>query len=334
VVEQDFPVYRTAIGTVQAYNTVTMRARVDGELQRVAFKEGQDVKAGDLLAVIDPRPFETALAQAEAAKTKDEAQLANAQRDLQRVVELRDFASKQSVDTQRTLVTQLQATIQADQAAVDNAKVQLSYTTITAPLSGRAGARLVDQGNMVRATEGTGLLVITQLQPIFITFTVPQDWLDEIVAAEARGSVKVDALKRDDVTKIATGVLSLIDNQIDTATGTIRLKATFANEDQRLWPGQFVNLRVQTNFRPKALVVPAQAVQRGAQSPYAYIVKPDQTVEARPVKLGPSEAGLTVIESGLRLGETVVIDGQFKLRPGARVDVVGPTDKAKTASNP
>lgn len=334
VEQQDFSVYRTAIGTVQAFNTVTVRARVDGQLDRVAFKEGQDVKAGDTLAVIDPRLFQTSLEQAVAMKAKDEAQLANSQRDLQRNIDLRDFASKQTVDTQRAQVAQLQATLQADQAAIDNAKVQLSYATITAPITGRTGARLVDAGNMVRSSEGVGLVVINQIQPIFTTFTLPAESLDEIADAQARGRVTVEVFKRDGLTRIATGVLSLIDNQIDAATGTIHLKAVFPNEDRKLWPGQFVNVHVLTDLRPKAVTVPAQVVQRGPQGTFAFVVKPDQTVETRAIRLGPTEAGTTVVETGLSPGETVVVDGQYKLRPGSKVEANPPGPAtAATASN-
>lgn len=331
--QEDFAVYQSAIGTVQGYNTVTVRARVDGQLEKVAFTEGQDVNAGDTLAVIDPRPFQTALEQAEAMKAKDEAQLANVQRDLQRYVDLKDFASKQSVDTQKALVAQLQAQIMGDQAAIDNAKVQLSYTTITAPISGRTGARLVDQGNMIRSSEGAGLLMIAQMKPIFVTFTLPQDFLDDVVQAQRRGAVVVEAFKRDDVTKIGTGALSLIDNQIDAATGTIRFKATFDNGDLRLWPGQFVNAHIVTEMRLNATTVPAQVVQRGPQGYYAYVVGADRTIEQRPVKIGPSRNGVTVIEAGLSPGETVVVDGQYKIRPGVKVDIGSSLNRPKTASN-
>ena len=330
---QDFAVFQSTIGTVQAYNSVLVRARVDGQLDKVAFTEGQEIKANDVLAIIDQRPFQAALEQAEAIKAKDEAQMANAQRDLQRYVDLRDFASKQSLDTQRTLVAQLTATLQGDRAAIDNAKTQLDYTTIRAPLSGRAGARLIDQGNMVRSSEGTGLLSINQIKPIIVMFTLPQDVLDDVVAAEKRGPVRVDAYKRDDKTAIDTGTLTLIDNQIDPATGTIRFKAAFANEATRLWPGQFVNVHVMTEVRPKAVVVAAPVVQRGPTGQFAFVVKPDNTVEQRPIVIGPSRNGITVVESGLQPNEVVVVDGQYKLRPNVKVDVGTSLDRSKTASN-
>ena len=333
VATRDFAVFQTTIGTVQAYNSVLVRARVDGQLDKVDFTEGQDVNAGDVLAVIDQRPFAAALEQAEAIKAKDVAQLANAQRDLQRYVDLRDFASKQSLDTQRALVAQLTATLQGDQAAIDNAKVQLGYTTIRAPISGRAGARLVDEGNMVRSSEGTGLLSINQVKPIFVIFTLPQDALDDVLAARRRGAVRVDAYKRDDKTAIDSGTMTLIDNQIDPATGTIRFKAAFANDATRLWPGQFVNVHVMTEMRKDVVVVPTQVVQRGPAGMFAYVIRSDRTIEQRPVTVGPDRNGLTIIETGLKPDETVVVDGQYKLRPNVKVDVGTSLDRAKTASN-
>ena len=330
---QDFAVFQTTIGTVQAYNSVLVRARVDGQLEKVAFTEGQDVKANDVLAVIDQRPFAAVLEQAEAVRAKDEAQMANAQRDLQRYVDLRDFASKQSLDTQRALVAQLTATLQGDQASIDNAKVQLGYTTIHAPISGRTGARLIDQGNMVRSSEGTGLLSINQVKPIFVIFTLPQDALDDVLPAQKRGAVRVDAYKRDDKTAIDTGTLTLIDNQIDPATGTIRFKATFANEATRLWPGQFVNVHVMTEMRKNATVIPTQVIQRGPSGLFAYVIRPDMSVEQRPIKVGPGRDGVTVVESGLQPNETIVVDGQYKIRPNVKVDVGSSLDRAKTASN-
>lgn len=316
---QDFPITYDGIGTVQAFNTVTIRARVDGTLEKVLFQEGQDVKAGDVLAIIDPRPFKAALDQATAMKAKDEAQLSNAKLDLKRFVDLRDFASKQSVDTQNTLVAQLTASTKADDAAIENATVQLGYTTISSPIDGRTGVRLIDAGNMIHASEGAALLVVTQMEPIYVTFTLPQEVLDAVAAAQAKGPVKVEALKRDANVLLSSGSLSVVDNQIDTATGTIRLKATFANKDRRLWPGAFVNVKVVTEVRHGATVVPSQAVQRGPNGFYVYVVKPDMTVEMQAIATGGTEAGVMLVEKGLSPGDKIVLDGQYKLQPGVKV---------------
>lgn len=329
--QEDFPIVREGIGTVQAYNTVTIRARVDGTLQKVLFQEGQDVKADAVLAVIDPRPFKAALDQAVATKAKDEARLVNAELDLKRVVDLRDWASRQSLDTQNALVAQLQATVKSDAAAIENAAVQLSYTTITSPITGRTGVRMIDAGNMIHANEGAALLVVTQMEPIFVTFTLPQEAREEIVAAQARGSVHVEAYKRDDETVLSEGTLTVIDNQIDPATGTIKFKATYPNKDRRLWPGAFVNVGVITEIRHAATVVPAQAVQRGPNSLYVYTVKPDRSVAMRLITAGGTAGGMTLIEKGLSPGETIVVDGQYKLQPGTIIQPVAPAQKTARA---
>lgn len=328
---EDFPITEVGLGTVQAFNTVTIRARVDGTLQDVRFTEGQDVKAGDVLAVIDPRPFKAALDQAVATKAKDEAQLANAKLDLKRFVDLRDFASRQSVDTQNTLVAQLQAAVKSDEAVIENAQVQLSYTSIASPIDGRTGVRLIDAGNMIHAAEGAALLVVTQMEPIFVTFTLPQDALDAVASAKTHGDVKVEAYKRDDASLLSSGTLTVIDNQIDAATGTIRLKATFANKDRRLWPGAFVNVKVITEVKHDVPVVPAQAVQRGPNGLFVYAVKPDQTVEMRPIATGGTDAGKTLIEQGLTAGETIVLDGQYKLQSGTKIQPIVPAEKTASA---
>ncbi len=322
---QDVPVYVTGIGAVQAYNTVTVKVRVDGELQKVSFTEGQDVKAGDLLAQIDPRPYAASLAQAQATKAKDMAQLTNAKIDQERYKTLvaKNAASQQTLDTQNAQVAQYEAAVQGDQAAIDNAQVQLGYTTITAPIAGRTGVRQVDQGNIVRTTDTTGLVVITQLKPISVIFAMPQDRLDELVAAMHRGPVEVLAFKRDGTTQLGTGKVELIDNQIDSNTGTLRVKATFANDDLKLWPGAFVNVQVQVRMLTAAVTVPAQVVQRGADGLFVYVIKPDNTVEKRTITLGPTKAGMSVVASGLTAGEQVVVDGQLKLTPGARISVTG-----------
>ncbi len=322
---QDVPVYVTGIGAVQAFNTVTVKVRVDGELQKVSFTEGQDVKAGDVLAQIDPRPFAASLAQAQAAKAKDMAQLNNAKMDLERYKTLvaKNAASQQTLDTQTAQVAQYEAAVQGDQAAIDSAEVQLGYTTIKAPISGRTGVRLVDQGNIVRATDTTGVVVITQVKPISVIFAMPQDRLDELVAAMAHGPVAVLAFKRDGTTQLGTGKVELIDNQIDSSTGTLRVKATFPNDDLKLWPGAFVNVQVQVRMLTAAVTLPAQVVQRGADGLFVYVIKPDDTVEKRTVTLGPTTAGTSVIASGLKLDERVVVDGQLRLTPGAKVSVTG-----------
>jgi multidrug efflux system membrane fusion protein len=318
---EDVPIFTTGLGTVQAFNTVTVRVRVDGQLDKVNFTEGQDVKAGDVLAQIDPRPFQAALGQAEAQKAKDEAQLANAKLDLQRFSNLaqRQFATKQSVDTQTALVHQLEAAVQGDQSTIDNAKVQLGYTTITAPIAGRTGMRLVDQGNIVHATDAGGLVVITQLHPISTIFTLPEKDLPRIAQAGKAGTLTVEAWSEDDSAKLDTGTLTLIDNQIDQSTGTVRLKASFPNKEGTLWPGQFVNAHLLLALRHDGLTVPAQTVQRGPDGLYAWIVKPDQTVAMRPVSVGQTANGVALIDKGLDAGDTVVVDGQYKLQTNVKV---------------
>ena len=334
---RDFPIFLTGLGAVQAYNLVTVKARVDGHLDKVAFVEGQTVSEGEVLAQIDPRPFQALLAQARAAKKRDEAQLANAKLDLERTktLILREFATRQTADTQRALVAQLEAAVQGGQAAIDNAEVQLGYTTIVSPISGRTGMRLVDRGNIVRTTDTNALVVITQVQPISVVFTLPQDVLGEVVREMSRGSLKVFAHNRDGATQLGEGVLVLIDNQVDPATGTIRLKATFENKDNALWPGQFVNVRLLLRTRPEVVTVPAQAVQQGQIGPFAYVIKSDQSVEQRTVKVGYSREGTSLIEEGLKPGDQVVVEGQYKLRPGARVQVSRsdkPQDRMTSAS--
>ncbi len=272
---KDFPIYRVGLGTVQAYNTVTVKVRVDGEIQKIAFREGQDVRTGDLLALIDPRPYEALLRQAEADGARDEALLANAELDLQRfrTLVLKEFATHQSVDTQKALVGQYQAAIQRDQAAIDNAKVQLGYTTITSPLTGRTGLRLVDQGNIVHAGDSGGLVVITQLNPIAVVFTLPQQYLPEIADAVGRGPPVVEAYDQDNAVKLGEGRLELIDNQIDQGTGSVRLKAIFPNDGGRLWPGAFVNAWLRLEVR-RGAVVPEAVVQYGPNGNYAFVIRP------------------------------------------------------------
>jgi membrane fusion protein, multidrug efflux system len=320
---KDFPVYLSGLGSVQASNTVSLKSRVDGQIVQIAFKEGQFVKQGELLIVIDPRPYQVAFEQAEAALARDQAQLKNAQLDYERYQGLfkEGVISQQQYDAQRALVGQLDGTIKADQAAIDNAKLQLVYTRVTAPVSGRIGLRLVDIGNMIHASDTNPLLVITQLQPIAVVFTLPEDALPNVTKHMRNGTLEVDAYSRDDTTKLAAGKLLTIDNQIDQTTGTGKLKAMFDNSDNALFPNQFVNARLLLETKKGVTVVPAAAVQRGPQgSSFAYVVKSDKTVEVRNVKVDLTQGNFAVVASGIAPGEQVVTDGQDKLQGGSRVE--------------
>jgi multidrug efflux system membrane fusion protein len=319
----DVPIYLRGLGTVQAFYTVTVTARVDGQLQSIAFTEGQIVRKGDLLAQIDPRPNKAALDQAVATKAKDAAQLANAKRDLERytVLQPQDLASKQTVDTQRATVDQLTAQLQIDQAVIDNAQTQLEYTRITSPINGRTGIRLVDPGNIVHATDTTGIVVVTQFQPISVIFTLPEEDLGAVGAALAAGPVVVTTLTRDGGAELDEGTLSLVDNEIDQGTGTIRLKATFSNSHNRLWPGQYVDARVLVRTERGALTVPTAAVLLGPNGPFTFIANNDSTVDVRPLKIGEQSGGLTVVKEGLAANERVVTSNQYRLQAGTHVRV-------------
>jgi membrane fusion protein, multidrug efflux system len=320
---QDIPVFIDGLGTVTPFNRVMVHVRVDGELQQVNFTEGQNVKQGDVLAQIDPRPFQAQLDQTRANKARDEAQLANAKLNLERDSTLlaKDYATRQSVDNEKALVARLEATVSGDQAAIENAQTQLAYTTIVSPLDARTGMRLIDRGNIVHASDPGGLVLLTQVHPIAVLFSLPQDHLQDITAAMTKAALKVFAYSRDDKTKVAEGSLALVDNTIDTSTGMVRLKAVFPNGDDALWPGEFVHAHLQLEVRNNAVTVPAEVVQRGPRDLYVFVVRADSTVERRPVKVGPVQDDVAVMENGLRAGEQVVTDGQFKLRPGAKVAV-------------
>jgi membrane fusion protein, multidrug efflux system len=318
---KDVPIYLDGLGTVQAYNAATIRSRVDGELIEVAYKEGQDVRAGDVLARIDPRIYQAQLDQATATRDKDAAQLENAQRDLQRYIGLGDRVTGQSVDGQRALVRQLEATVRADQAQVDNAATMLSYATIKAPFDGRTGIRQVDVGNIVHASDSGGLVMVTQVQPISIVFTLPQQTLQAVLSAEKdeNGKTTVIAVQADNKTELDRGSLALVDNQIDTTTGTFKLKAVTPNTNRALWPGGFVNVRLLVSLRKGGLVIPAAAVQRGPQGTYAFVVKEDKTAEVRPIKMAASEDDVALIDDGLKEGETIVVEGGLKLKAGTKI---------------
>ncbi|HEY1797028.1 MAG TPA: efflux RND transporter periplasmic adaptor subunit [Stellaceae bacterium] len=320
---QDVPVFLNGIGTVQANNMVTIKSRVDGQIVAVNFKEGQEVKAGDPLFQIDPRPYQALLEQAQANKAKDEAQLTSAQLDLQRYSALvgPGYQTRQSFDQQKALVAQLGASIKADQAQIDAAQLNVTYCDIRAPIDGRLSQRLVDIGNMVHASDTNGLVTIAQLKPIFVSFTIAQTSLDDIRRHQSKGALVVKAFPSAGGDELAEGKLTLIDNAIDQTTGTIHLKASFSNQDERLWPGEFVSLRLILDTRHQVPTVPSQTVQVGPNGNYAYLIDKDDKAVRRPVEVAAVQDGIAVISKGLNPGDKVVVDGQYRLTEGAKVKI-------------
>ena len=319
----DVPVFLSGLGTVQAFNSVLIKSRVDGQIVKINFSEGQDVHTGDVVVEIDPAPFEAALAQVQATKLKDQAQLDNARLDLERSsrLALTNAVSKQQLDTARALVAQLEATVKADQAMIDMAQTQLNYSRIRSPIDGRAGTRLVDAGNMVRATDSTGIVTINQLNPIFVNFSLPADSLPQIRAKLKDGDVKVIAQDRNG-SDLTTGKLAVIDNQINPATGTITYKAAFDNKDEVLWPGQFVTARVEIDIRHNVVAIPVTAVQQGPEGPYVFVVGEKRVVQKRAVTVGLLNKTTAVIDDGLQPDEMVVTEGQYRIQAGSLVDVL------------
>ncbi|HEV7220901.1 MAG TPA: MdtA/MuxA family multidrug efflux RND transporter periplasmic adaptor subunit, partial [Terriglobales bacterium] len=319
---RDMPYYLTGLGSVTAFYTVNIKSRVDGQLEDVKFKEGQNVKQGELLAVIDPRPYEVQLSQAQATLYKDQASLRDAKTILERYKALfkeSGAVSQQQIDTQQATADELEGTVRNDQATIDNAKLQITYCHITAPVTGRIGLRQVDPGNIVHATDANPLFVITQLQPITVLFTLPEDQLPSVSQRMKQGPLTVDAYNRDDETKLATGKLLTIDNEIDLTTGTGKLKAVFNNTDNNLWPNQFVNIRLLLEVRKNSTVIPAAAIQRGPQGTYVFVANKNNTVDVRPVTVAFTQQNLANIATGLSPGEVVVTDGQDKLQAGSKI---------------
>ncbi|MDB5531791.1 MAG: family efflux transporter subunit [Hyphomicrobiales bacterium] len=335
---QDVQVTADAVGTVQALNTVTVRSQVDGTIIEMTFREGQDVKAGDVIARIDPRTYKAQYDQSVAKKAQDEALLQNARLDLDRYVRLAqtNYGSKQQADTQRSTVAQLEAQVRVDQALIDSAKITLDYTTIRAPIDGRTGIRLVDLGNLVQSSAQTGIVTITQVRPLTVIFNLPQQRLRALNASQARAKITVQALDADNATLIETGTVEVVDNQVDQTTGTVRVKAQFANGDLRLWPGQFVNVRAYIDVLRNATVVPPAAVQRGPRGGYVYVLRDDNTVKLTDVTVGRQDEKTAVIDSGISTGARVVITGFGRLTDQAKVnptmdDEVQPTPAAEEA---
>jgi membrane fusion protein, multidrug efflux system len=321
VTSKDVPIYLRGIGTVIAYNTDVVRSQIQGQLTKITFIEGQAVKAGDLLAQIDPRPYQAQIEQFTANRDRDQAQLTNAEANLSRYTQLGDkgYATPQLVDTQKAQVAQLQAAVKSDQAQIDQANVLLSYTRLTSPIPGITGVRQIDVGNVIHPTDPNGLVVVTQIEPISMLFTLPQTDLHAIQDQMAKGSMKVIAYSQDNKIKLGEGKLLLVNNEIAGTTGTIQLKAEFPNHDHRLWPGQLVNARLLLRTQKDAITVAGSAVQQGQNGTYVYVVKPDQTAEFRPVHVADISAGQALIDQGLKSGDVVVVDGQYRLKEGSLV---------------
>lgn len=330
---QNVPIYLQGLANVQAFNAVTIKPQVDGQLRQIAFKEGQEVHAGDLLAQIDPRTYQATLDLALAKKAQDQAQLANARTDLARYTGLveKNYVSRQQLDTTHSLVNQLEAAVQGDEASIENARVMLGYTTIKSPIDGRAGIRQVDAGNIVHASDAGGIVAITQIRPISVLFSLPEDSVTRILLAMNAAPLKVVALSRDGKKQLDEGTLEVIDSQIDQTTGMVRLKATLPNKKGTLWPGQFVNARLQVGTLAQALTIPVDAVKRGPQGAFAFVVKPDSTVDIRQLDLGETSEGMVVVQGGIAEGEPVVTEGQYRLEQGTRVEVKMAAEQAAPA---
>jgi multidrug efflux system membrane fusion protein len=323
VIQKTVPVQVRAIGNVEAYSTISVKSQIDGQLIRVHFKEGQDVKKGDILFTIDPRPYESALKQAEANLAKDSAQLENARVEVSRYAELvkKGYVAQEQYDQIRTNAAALEATVNADKALVENARLQLRYCFIYSPITGRTGNLMANQGNLIKANADNPMVTINQIQPIYVTVSVPEQYLSEIKKYMAGSKVKVEVYVTRDGDHPEEGVLTFVDNTVDMTTGTIKLKGTFANKEKRLWPGQFVNVILTLTTQPNAVLVPSQAIQTGQSGQYVFVIKSDFTVESRPVIIARTLDGETVVEKGLQPGDKVVTDGQLRLIPGAKVEI-------------
>ncbi len=334
VVSHDVPIYLRGIGTVLAYNTVLVRSQIQGQITKIAFNEGQAVHAGDLLAQIDPRPYQAQLDQVTATRDRDQAQLKNAEANLTRYSQLghSGWATPQLIETQSAQVAQLQSAIKADEALIEAAKVQLGYTRLTSPIDGVTGVRQVDMGNIIHPTDPNGLVVVTQIEPISLIFTLPETDLPEIQQQMAKGPLPVLAYSQDDTIRLDEGKLILVDNEIQQTTGTVRLKAEFANTAHRLWPGELVNAWLHLETRHGGLTIPASAVQQGQNGAFTYVIKPDNTVEVRPIKVAQISDGQALIDSGLAADEQVVVDGQYKLQAGTHVTILHGKAAAEAAA--